>query len=114
MAKCSVTECLVGDNTVGWVDKQGFANCDVVALQGGQLDYSQRLAFYAGRLQEDPAIANVTEQAARLFPDRKLNVQRLWELGLRMKFPKHFRLPEGMLTQGEPEFAMTATRYFLT
>jgi len=114
LAKCRVTECLLDDKTVGWVDKQGFANCDAVALQGGQLDYGQRIAFYAGRLKGDPAIANITEQAARLFPNRKLSVQRLWELGLRMKFPKHFRLPEGMLTQGEPEFAMTARKYYLT
>jgi len=114
LAKCSVTKCVLGDLAMGWVDGQGFANCDVMALEGGQLDYNQRLAVYARRLKEDPAIANITEQAARLFPNRPLPVQRLWELGLRMKFPKHFGLPKGMLTQGKPEFAMTASKYFLT
>jgi hypothetical protein len=104
LASCHVETCKPTDFTVGWVDGQGFANCNNYVYG---LEYRERLSYYDEKLSSDPKKVNIEKVIDDLGNKQPVSEHRKWELALRVEFPKHFGMPAGRLTQGTPEFTQS-------
>merc|ERR1711869_122296 len=99
----------------------GFAKCDVTKAK--DLEFRDRLKYYDEVLKDDPfldshfySIMNRPKNyTLKSKEDAKgdMQINRMWEVALRMRWPQNFKMDDSTFTNGKPEFENTLTNFVL-